>query len=48
MKGENDGWKYEVQADGVVKKGPDGRDFEEYRWSHLVSHIEIALRGSIR
>jgi len=37
MKGVNENWRYEIQADGIVKKDSDGTYFEECEWSHLVS-----------
>jgi len=37
MKGINEAWHYEIQADGVVKKDSAGTYSEEYRWSHLIS-----------
>lgn len=37
MKGLNEQWRYEVDADGIVKKAPDGTYFEDFGWSHLVS-----------
>lgn len=37
MKGVNESWKYEIQADGVVKKDSTGKLFEEYAWTHFVS-----------
>jgi hypothetical protein len=37
MKGINESWHYEIQADGVVKKDPAGIWFEEYGWSNMVS-----------
>jgi hypothetical protein len=37
MKGMNENWHYEIQADGIVKKDPAGTYFEEYRWSNLIS-----------
>lgn len=37
MKGLNENWRYEIQADGVVRKDPAGGYFEEYQWSNLVS-----------
>jgi hypothetical protein len=43
MKGSNEAWHYEVQADGVVKTDADGRYFEEYAWSNLTSDHSIAL-----
>jgi len=44
MKGTNEDWHYEIQADGIVKKATTGHYFEEFRWSHLVSDgREISL-----
>jgi hypothetical protein len=37
MKGQNESWHYEIDADGIVKKDPSGRFFEEYRWSNMIS-----------
>ena len=37
MKGTNEQWQYEIQADGVVKKDAAGSFFEEYAWSNLIS-----------
>lgn len=37
MKGSNESWHYEIQAEGIVKKDPAGTFFEEYRWSNLIS-----------
>ena len=37
MKGANEAWHYQIQAEGVVKKDADGTYFEEYGWSHLIS-----------
>jgi hypothetical protein len=37
MKGVNENWRYEIQADGVVKRDSSGKYFEEYAWSHLIS-----------
>ena len=37
MKGVNENWRYEIQADGVVKKDSAGAYFEEYRWSNMLS-----------
>ncbi len=37
MMGINEGWHYEIQANGIVKKDPAGTYFEEYRWSNLIS-----------
>lgn len=38
MKGINEAWHYEIQADGMVKKAADGSYFEEYGWSNLISN----------
>lgn len=44
MKGINETWHYEIQADGVVRKDSAGTYSEEYRWSHLISdNQETAL-----
>jgi hypothetical protein len=37
MKGVNENWRYEIQADGVVKRDASGKYFEEYAWSHMIS-----------
>jgi hypothetical protein len=38
MKGINENWSYEIQAEGIVKKDSDGSYFEEYGWSQLISN----------
>ena len=43
MKGSNDGWNYEVQANGVVKKDAKGHFVEEYGWSDLKSSASMTL-----
>ncbi len=44
MKGMNEAWRYEIQANGLVKRDSDGRHFEEYGWSKLTSNsAEIPL-----
>ncbi|HEY6370155.1 MAG TPA: hypothetical protein VIX37_06230 [Candidatus Sulfotelmatobacter sp.] len=43
MKGDNDGWTYEVQANGVVKKDATGHLIEEYGWSDLKSNAPMSL-----
>ncbi|MGA2346246.1 MAG: hypothetical protein ABSF93_09590 [Candidatus Sulfotelmatobacter sp.] len=43
MKGNNDGWTYEVQANGVVKKDVNGRLVEEYGWSDFKSNASMSL-----
>ena len=43
MKGNNDGWTYEVQATGVVKRDANGRFVEEYGWSDFKSKAPMSL-----
>jgi len=43
MKGNNDGWTYEVQATGVVKRDANGRFVEEYAWSDFKSNASMSL-----
>jgi hypothetical protein len=43
MKGDNDGWTYEVQASGVVKKDAAGHFVEEYAWSDFKSNASMSL-----
>jgi hypothetical protein len=43
MKGDNDGWSYEVQASAVVKKNEDGHFVEEYAWSDFKSNAPMSL-----
>ncbi len=43
MKGDNDGWIYEVQANAVVKKNADGHFVEEYAWSDFKSNAPMSL-----
>lgn len=43
MKGDNDGWTYEVQANGIVKKDASGRLIEEYGWSDFKSNAGMTL-----
>lgn len=37
MNGANENWRYELQADGVVKRDAGGNYIEEYAWSNLIS-----------
>lgn len=37
MTAVNDAWHYNLEADGVVKKAPDGSWIEEFRWTGMVS-----------
>jgi hypothetical protein len=46
MKGDNDGWTYEVQATGVVKKDASGHFVEEYGWSDFKSNAPMLLSAS--
>jgi hypothetical protein len=43
MKGDNDGWTYDVQANGVVKKNSAGHFIEEYGWSDFKSNAPMSL-----
>jgi hypothetical protein len=43
MKGNNDGWTYEVRATGVVKKDANGHNVEEYAWSDFKSNAPMSL-----
>jgi hypothetical protein len=43
MKAGNDGWNYEVQANGVVKKDANGHFVEEYAWSNFKSDAPMTL-----
>lgn len=46
MKGDNDGWTYEVQANGIVKKDANGHYVEEYGWSDFKSSAPMSLSAS--
>lgn len=37
MKGINEAWNYEIDANGVVKKDAAGKFFEEYQWTNMSS-----------
>ncbi len=37
MKGVNESWHYEIDAEGIVKKDSSGRFFEEFRWTNMIS-----------
>lgn len=43
MKASNDGWHYEVQANGIVKKDASGHFVEEYGWSDFKSDAPMTL-----
>ncbi|HEV2620135.1 MAG TPA: hypothetical protein VGU23_09395 [Acidobacteriaceae bacterium] len=43
MTGDNDGWRYTVQATDVVKRDALGRFYEEISWSDLTSNASQAL-----
>ncbi len=43
MKGDNDGWTYEVRVNGVVKKNDSGHYIEEYGWSDFKSNAGMTL-----
>jgi len=46
MKGVNEQWRYEADAEGVVKKAADGTFFEEYVWSNFLSGGQKAVLSS--
>src|SRR5579864_2886278 len=37
MKGVNEAWQYEIDAEGVVKRNAAGQFYEEYEWTHMTS-----------
>ena len=43
MKGSNDGWNYEIQATGIVKKNAAGHFAEEYAWSDFKSDASMTM-----
>lgn len=48
MKGTNESWHYEIDAEGVVKKDAAGRFFEEYQWAHMTSSGQpVPLASSV-
>ncbi len=54
MTGNNDGWRYTIQATDVVKRDTNGRYYEEIGWSGLTSsaqqvltHASLALRQTV-
>jgi hypothetical protein len=46
MKGDNEGWTYEVQANGIVKKNASGHLVEEYGWSDFKSNVPMSLSAT--
>jgi hypothetical protein len=46
MKGDNDGWTYEVQANGIVKKDSSQHFVEEYGWSDFKSNGSMTLSAA--
>ena len=46
MKGDNEGWTYEVQANGVVKKDASGHFIEDYGWSDFKSNAPMTLSAT--
>jgi hypothetical protein len=46
MKGDNDGWTYEVQAKGIVKTDANGHYVEEYGWPDFKSNAPMSLSAS--
>jgi hypothetical protein len=43
MKASNDGWNYEVDANGLVKKEANGHFVEDYAWSNFKSDAPMTL-----
>lgn len=43
MTGDNDGWQYTIQAADIVKRGTNGRYYEEIGWSDLTSNDRQVL-----
>lgn len=43
MTGDNDGWRYTIQATDVVKRDTSGRYYEEIRWSDFTSNAQQTL-----
>jgi len=37
MTGSNQTWHYKIDANGVVKRDADGKFYEEYAWSGMIS-----------
>jgi hypothetical protein len=46
MKGNNDGWEYEIKANGVVKKDGAGHMVEEFGWSDFKSNAPMTLNAA--
>lgn len=46
MKGNNDGWTYEAEANAVVKKNANGHFVEEYAWSDFMSNAPMSLSSA--
>jgi len=46
MKGSNDGWEYQGQATGIVKKDAAGHMVEEYAWSDFKSNAPMTLNSA--
>ncbi len=46
MKGDNDGWTYEVRANGMVKRNAEGHFVEEYGWSDFKSADGMTLSSA--
>ncbi len=46
MKGNNEGWEYEIQANGVVKKDSAGHTVEEFSWSNFKSNAPMTLNDA--
>jgi hypothetical protein len=46
MKGSNQGWEYQIQANGLVRKDAEGVSYEEIGWSNLRSNASMTLSPS--
>ena len=46
MKGNNQGWQYEVDATGAVRQDATGVWYEEFTWSNLRSTPQMTLPAS--
>ena len=46
MKGSNHGWEYQIQANDLVKKDPEGVFYEEIGWSNLRSNAPLTFSPS--
>lgn len=47
MKGINENWHYEIQAEGIVKKDSEGTYFAEYGWPRFISDGQAVTRSPV-